>query len=172
MENWQNVGVMQIMNKKLEQIFYESIQLELNVAELYKIFNQAFQEDADFWWTLSEEEERHAELIRKAGKIEILPDNIVTEILHTNLQDIIDVNKKIASLIVKYKSNSPSRETAFNVACEVEQSAGELHFQEFMEKSHDNILFQLFQKLNADDKDHFKRLRSYMDEHGIYKQAD
>ena len=74
---WQKVGVMQIMNKELKQIIDESVQLELNVTKLYKIFNQAFQEDANFWWTLSEEEENHANLIRKVGGLDFLTYKII-----------------------------------------------------------------------------------------------
>ena len=59
---------MQIMSIKRKQTIDESIQLELNVAELYKIFNQEFQEDAYFWRALSEEEENHANLIKKIGE--------------------------------------------------------------------------------------------------------
>ncbi|MFC1538304.1 rubrerythrin family protein [Candidatus Latescibacterota bacterium] len=160
------------MFKHLKQTIDESIQLELNISDLYTIFNQVFREDAYFWWTLSEEEERHAELIRKAGRIEILPDGIASEMLCPELQDIIDTNNKIVSFIDKYKLNPPSREEAFNVALEIEQSAGEMHFQEFMENSSDNILFQLFQKLNKDDKDHYARISSYMEEHGIQNLTD
>ena len=36
-----------------------------------------------------------------------------------------------------------------------------------MRKESDDMIAQTFQKLNNDDKDHFARLRSYMNEHGI-----
>ncbi|MFC1651148.1 rubrerythrin family protein [Candidatus Latescibacterota bacterium] len=160
------------MLKHLKHTIDESIQLELNISELYMIFNQAFEEDAYFWCELSEEELNHAELIRKAGKIEILPDGIVPELLHSILQDIIEENKRIVSFIDKYKLNPPSREDAFKVALEIEDSAIEMHFQEFMESHSDSVLFQLFQKLNADDKDHYIRIRRYMIEHGIQSQGD
>ena len=152
---------------KLRQIVDESIMLELNVAELYKIFNQAFPEDAVFWWKLFEEEENHATLIRKAGAIEIQHDGILTKMLPLTLQEIKEANKEIVSFIVEYESNPPSRETAFNVALEIENSAGEVYFQRFINKKTDNILIQLFQKLNNEDKDHVARLLSYMEEHGI-----
>ena len=64
------------MPKHLKQTIDESIQLELNISELYMIFNQAHTEDADFWRKLAEEELNHAEIVRKAGRIEILPDGI------------------------------------------------------------------------------------------------
>ncbi|MFC1551601.1 rubrerythrin family protein [Candidatus Latescibacterota bacterium] len=155
------------MIKHLKQTIDESINLELNISELYLIFNHAFQEDAYFWWELSEEELNHAELIRKAGRIDILPDGILSELLHSILQDLIDDNIEVISFINKYKLKAPSREEAFSVALEIEKSASEKHFQKFMANYSDNVLFQLFQKLNKDDKDHYDRIHSYMIEHGI-----
>jgi len=155
------------MNKKLKQIIDESVQLELNVAELYKIFNQAFQEDAYFWLKLSEEEENHANLIRKVGGLAFLTYKIIAKMLPAKLQEIREANEKISSCIDEYKSNPPSREEAFNVALEFEESAVEIHYQRFMRKESDDMIAQTFQKLNNDDRDHFARLRSYMNEHGI-----
>ncbi|MFC1490940.1 rubrerythrin family protein [Candidatus Latescibacterota bacterium] len=160
------------MVKHIKQTIDESINLELNISELYLIFNNAFQEDANFWWELSEEELNHAELVRKAGRIDILPDGIVSELLHSILQDLIDDNIEVISLINKYKLTAPSREEAFNVALDVERSASEMHFQKFMENYSDNVLFQLFQKLNKDDKDHYARINTYMKEHGIQRQVE
>ncbi|MFC1651441.1 rubrerythrin family protein [Candidatus Latescibacterota bacterium] len=155
------------MNKHLGQIIDESVQLELNVAELYKIFNKAFQEDAYFWRALSEEEENHANLIRKVVGLDFLTYEIIPEMLPAKLQEIREANENISFYIDEYKSNTPSREEAFNVALEFEDSACEIHYQEFMKKELDDMLTQTFQKLNKDDKDHFTRLRSYMKEHGI-----
>ncbi|MFC1541061.1 hypothetical protein ACFL50_01285 [Candidatus Latescibacterota bacterium] len=44
----------------LKNIMEESIQLELKIAELYKLFIRTFPKDAYFWWELSEEEKNHA----------------------------------------------------------------------------------------------------------------
>ena len=155
------------MSEELKQIIDESIQLELNVAELYKIFNQTFQEDDYFWWALSKEEENHANLIRKIGRINFLTHEIIEEMLPSQLQDIREANEKISSYIDEYSSNPPSREEAFKVALEIEESAGEMHYQNFMAKESDDIVSQTFLKLNNDDKDHAAKLRSYMDKHGI-----
>ena len=43
----------------------------------------------------------------------------------------------------------------------------EIHFQEFMEKEADSRYVELFQKMNAYDKDHESRIRAYMDDNGI-----
>ena len=155
------------MNKKLEQIIDGAEQLELNVAELYKIFNKLSRKDAYFWWQLYEEEENHAYLIRKIGELDFLTNKIIEEMLPVKINIIHEANEKICSYINEYKSNPPSREEAFNIALEIEESVGEIHYQNFMTKESNDIVTQTFQRLNNDDKDHFIRLRSYMNEHGI-----
>ena len=52
----------------------EAIQLEQNVSNLYLIFQQEFPEDAQFWWTLVQEESNHAALI-KSGIRYFMPLN-------------------------------------------------------------------------------------------------
>ncbi|MFC1539425.1 rubrerythrin family protein [Candidatus Latescibacterota bacterium] len=160
------------MIKHLKQTIDESIQLELNISELYLIFNQAFREDAYFWWTLIEEEKNHANLIRKVGGLDFLTNEIIAEMLPAKLQKIRKANEKLSSCIDEYKSNPPSRDEAFNIALEFEESAVEIHYQKFMNINVDDMLTHTFQKLNADDKDHYTRIRSYMKEHGIQKQGD
>ena len=61
----------------------------------------------------------------------------------------------------------PSREDAFNLALKLAQSAGEIHFQQFMEKSSGSKLDLIFKRLNGDDKDHAMRILSYMKDYGI-----
>jgi len=46
----------------------ESIQLELNLAKLYTLFNDHFEEDEEFWWQLSMEERSHAALLQQERK--------------------------------------------------------------------------------------------------------
>lgn len=155
------------MNEDLSLIIDESIQLELNVSELYRIFHAAFPEDADFWWKLCLEEENHAALIRSI-KETFLPVGKFPEAIFCNsLENLKKHNTKLRSLIRKFRDNAPSREDALNIALEVEQSAGELHYQEFIEKKEKSRIEQIFEELNRDDKDHAKRIRSYMDDNGI-----
>ena len=115
------------MNEELSQLIDESIKLELNVAELYKIFDEAFPEDADFWSKLHMEEENHAALIRGVAETYDLSVEFSADMLFPSIQDLKNANSKIVSLIVEYRSNPPSRETAFNVALELEQSSGAGH---------------------------------------------
>ncbi|MDP6925187.1 MAG: hypothetical protein R2568_08465 [Candidatus Scalindua sp.] len=141
--------------------------LELNVSELYKIFSEAFSEHAGFWWKLVLEEKNHAALIR-SGKDHYEPVNkFPTDLISSKLSVLEDTNAKIILLIKEYASNTPSEEEAFNIALELEQSGGEIHYQTFMEKGKAETISRVFEKLNGDDKDHANRICTYMNNHDI-----
>jgi hypothetical protein len=158
------------MNEEHSMIIDESIELELNVAELYMIFHAAFPEDADFWWKLLLEEKNHAALIRSIKEIFLPAGKFPDEIFSTSLEKLKKSNTELRGLIKKCRHITPSREDAFNVALEIEQSAIEIHFQKFIDKKGKSKIEEIFEHLNRDDKDHAKRIHSYMDAHGIERQ--
>jgi hypothetical protein len=51
----------------------ESIDLELNIGDLYQLFSVKFPQDYDFWWKISIEEMNHAVLIESINDI-FLPE--------------------------------------------------------------------------------------------------
>jgi len=155
------------MEKDFIALIDESIQLELNVADLYLLFLKLFPEDSDFWWKLVLEEKNHAALIR-SGKEYFEPLNkFPYDLLADSLQKVKDTNSRLKSMINKLESVSPLRQEAFNIAFEIENSAGELHFQNFMNKETNLKIDDIFKRLNKDDKDHALRISSYMEKHGI-----
>ena len=155
------------MDQELLLHFDESIQLESNVADLYVMFQDTFPEDADFWKTLIIEERNHAALL-KSGKEHFAPvDTFPVDILSTTLEELKYANTKLVKLISQYQDKSPSREAAFNMALRIEQSAGEIHFQQFMQKKTDSHYAELFQRINGYDKDHESRIRAYMEDNAI-----
>ncbi|MBW2700559.1 MAG: rubrerythrin family protein [Deltaproteobacteria bacterium] len=145
----------------------ESISLELNMASLYLVFHKLFPEDADFWWTLVLEEKNHAALIRSGKDSFMAVDKFPSDLISENLQELKDTNGRIALFLKRCEVDPPSREEAFGLALELERSAGELHFQEFMEKEAGSKIDEIFRQLNKDDKDHEQRIRSYMESNGI-----
>jgi len=155
------------MNKDFAAIIDESIKLELHAADLYFLFHKLFLEDADFWWKLVLEEKGHAALIRSAKETFEPIGKFPHDLLAPVLKELIDTNSRLDSLIKKYEETSPSREEAFNIAFEIENSAGELHFQKFMDKKVDSKIDEMFKQLNRDDLDHAKRISSYMASHGF-----
>ena len=141
----------------------ESIELELNVADLYLLFYGLFPEDSDFWWKLASEEKNHAALIR-SGKEFFEPRKQFPHNLLTNkLQELKDTNSGLKSMIKELRSVFPLRQEAFNIAFKIESSAAELHFQSFMDKEQSLKLDDIFKQLNKDDKDHAVRIAKYMD---------
>ena len=155
------------MTEELYLLLDESIKLELNVSDLYMIFNRAFAEDADFWWQLALEEKNHGALLQSSKKHFAPVGKFPTELLSPRLQQLKDANANLGALIEQYREDPPSRETAFNTALRIEQSVGEIHFQKFMEKLAASSLDRLFQQLNRGDKDHETKLRSYMEDHVV-----
>jgi hypothetical protein len=153
------------MKKQLSQLIDESIKLELNIADIYMVFYNTFFEDSDFWWKMTLEEKSHANLI-KSGRDTFL-DQFPPKLLAPSLQKLNNTNDKLISLLKEYKEKPPSRETAFNIALNIEQSTGELHFQLAMEKSLTSSIMKIFQELNNDYKDHANRIRTYMRDNGI-----
>ncbi len=155
------------MNKKLSQLIDESIKLELNVAKTYMFFCDTFPEDSDFWRKLVLEEENHADIIELGRVTFLLSLQFPSEFLASSVQMLYKTNSKLISILNEYNKKPPPREKAFNIALDIEQSAGEIHYQLAMEKSTTSSIMKIFQGLNKDDKDHINRIRTYMGDNGI-----
>ncbi len=155
------------MDTELTHILDEAIQLELNVAELYLLFSHQFPEDTDFWWKLALEEKNHAALLRSGQQYFIDVNLFPKEIIPCKLELLLRTNQKVKDLISKFQETPPSWESALQLALEIEQSAGELHFQAAMEIEPSSKALKLFQYLNQDDKDHAQRIQNYMKNKGL-----
>jgi len=146
----------------VKQFLDESIQLELNVSDLYQLFYAKFPEDSEFWWELSLEEVNHAALIRSINDL-FLPEKILPQgVNEYQISVIHKVNQSIRERISHYKMNTPSRYEAFNYAYELEISAGEAHYEMFMNDIPGSNVEKIFQKLNGQDKNHAIRIAEYM----------
>ncbi len=155
------------MHASLTSLIDESLHLELNVSNLYFLFYNLFPQDAAFWWRLTEEEKNHASLIR-SGKEYFFPlDRFPDRLIHNNVDELKAANAQVLSLIEKYKTNSPSRAEALNSALTIEASAGELHFQKFMDGKEGSAIDKIFRELNGEDEAHAKRIKTYMRKNDI-----
>lgn len=146
------------------KLLEEAIQLELLVADLYVFFCQTYPEDAGFWWKLSLEEKNHAALLR-SGREHFLPvGQFPAELIPSVLGTLTVKNRELAATIDRFREAHPDRAEAFRFAFELENSAGELHFQHAMADHHDSEsqAMEIFRNLNRDDRDHAERIRQYM----------
>jgi hypothetical protein len=158
------------MNRDYEQLLDESIQLELNVGQLYLLFHQLFPEDAEFWWALSIEEENHAALLRTVQEMENLNVAMPPDLFPEGLHDLKESNKLINQARIDFK-DQPDRIKAFQFAYLIENSAGEYHYDAFMQNAPESRITDIFKLLNGDDVDHANRIRQYMEQHRIPLQG-
>lgn len=150
------------MHQRINSLIDVAITLEMNMAKLYLLFHDIFPEDCELWWTLSIEEKNHAALL-KSGRDSFLPmDKFPQDLFDECLTDISETNRIAVCLLDEYNTSPGKREEALRAAIKLEKSAGESHFQRFMEKDSDSRIDEIFQRLNRDDKDHEKRIISYM----------
>ena len=140
----------------------EAIRLENNVSDLYKKFFH-HHDDYEFWWKLAMEEKNHASLLR-AGK-EYYLDCFPREILPEALTELKAANRQVEEYL--NSAVIPDRATRFKIALELEDAAGEIHYQRAMEAETGGPMLVLFQKLNNEDKDHAARIRAYRRENDL-----
>ena len=159
--------VSQIQMNTLKRVIEQSIKLESNASELYTLFYQTFEEDKAFWWDLRKEEENHAVFLESAKNIFEDSNGFPRELICDSLQSLINANKDLRMMIDNFRSNPPSRETAFNAALKVEMSVGEIHFQNAMHQPNESEILKAIQQLNNDDEDHARRIRTYMNANGV-----
>ncbi|MCP4164139.1 MAG: rubrerythrin family protein [Deltaproteobacteria bacterium] len=122
------------MDKDVENIFDESIRLEMNVSKVYMKFYKLFSDDKKFWWDMFLKERNHASLLQSAKDIFKPANMFPDDLLINSLKIIIHENNTLEKMLEDFEENPPSREEAFNIAFKIEISIGEAHYQAFMEK--------------------------------------
>ncbi len=160
------------MKQTLEQLIDESIKLELNVADVYKIFLNTFPEDSELWSMLIREEEKHADLILSMRSTFLLPRQFPSDLLASSMKMLEKTNNWLTSILKGYSKKPPSRESAFKVALDIERSAGEFNFQLATEKSPDSGIMKIFQALNKDCRNHTEKIITFMRNKGIKLEAN
>ena len=146
----------------LTELIEESIQLELNVAALYRVFAKNHPEDNEFWWQLHLEEKSHATLIRAARDSFIKRGKFPCDLVTDSIKDLKESNTKIIGLTEQCQAQPPGREEACRIAGKLERESGEIHYTQFMEKEAVNVVETVFQQLNRGDKEHAERILTYL----------
>lgn len=152
------------MDGELLKVIDESIKLEENASELYHIFYEYFIEDSDFWWELHMEEKNHSLLLQSIRDVFIPYDNFPEKLFADSLSLIKEANSVLEETIESMRMNKPTRLVAFVTALKLEESAGEAHFQEFMESDFGSKFEDVIRRLNREDKNHYNRIDKYMKE--------
>lgn len=155
------------MDQAIKLFLKESVEMELNVGEVYQIFSVKFPQDYNFWWKISIEEMNHAALIESINDIFLTEDNLTTEEIEKQTKVLHKLNLIVKERIERYKLVPPTRAEAFKYGFELENSVGEFHFQFFMTSESNSQMTKIFQKLNGNDVNHAKRIDNYMKDNNI-----
>lgn len=149
--------------KNLQDILSESINYELDTYNMYILFAQNLQNDAEFWETLAEEELNHTSVLRKIQQFYQGDSTVIDIISVKDVKAIQESRRHMEKLMVKFVEN-PNLKMACNIGMEIEKSVVEKSYQKFMSIKTDDSIIQLFQALNGEEKDHFKRIQKHSQE--------
>ncbi|MDP8298515.1 MAG: ferritin family protein [Candidatus Tantalella remota] len=149
------------MGNKREELLNEAIKAESNMAQLYRVYQEIFTEDAEFWGQLVEEEKQHASII-DIGRNVLTEDDLSKTFLYNNLEELKAANKLVTDMSVMYKEDPPSREDAYHRAIELEERFFESFYQDAITGEPGSEEKKIIQKLNSDSKDHAARIRALL----------
>ena len=143
------------MDKKNTELLEEAMKLESNMSDLYRLYKESFAQDKKFWRKMAQEESNHESLLKLAQEFfSFFPE----EIVYKDLAELQKINKDIFDTIERYKKQLPSREECYRYAINMEKSSYEFHYQQMVTQPSGSMRIRTLQKLNLDDKDHYKRI--------------
>jgi hypothetical protein len=148
----------------------ESINLENNIGELYKLFAATHKEDEIFWCRLAEEEKKHAMILMGLRPWAALGVNVKKYLL-PDINALRENNASIMAVIDLASKETPDRTTTFRLASRIERTISEIHFQKLMNLEVDNKLLSAMRDLCEADKDHLKRINRRMSSLDIPQSA-
>jgi len=154
------------MSRTFELLIQQAILLELNVGQLYLLFHRFLPDDGEFWWEIAIEEENHAALLKTVKQMMNSRVDIPEDLLPSGIDELKNSNQMIIQAMEDFKK-VPDRTRAFQLALEIEISAGESHYDRFMQSAPNSRISNIFKKLNGDDVNHAERIRQYMLENQI-----
>ena len=150
------------MNPARIRLIHKMILLENNIGLLYACFGEQFPEDRPFWKKLAIEESNHASLLFTHLEYILDSKELSEQLLSAKEETLAAINERVEKLIFDLRTLSLSREDAFGVALQLEQSAGEIHFQNTTDKNGAAVPFFIFESLSSADKDHVRKITEYM----------
>ncbi len=143
------------------------ISLEKNIGLLYSYFQDKYPEDRVFWKKIAAEEIKHATLIETHAEFILDSKEFFCSLLEVSEETLEKINSKVTDVIENIDQHIKAREDTLLVALQLEQAAGELHYQNTVKQNDSEntpLPLTLFNKLAAYDKDHSERILQYLAE--------
>jgi hypothetical protein len=154
------------MKEEFNTLIEKAIQLELLVAEFYIRLHELFPLDAGFWWTLAIEEKNHAALLKTLREMQDSHLEIPAD-FYPEGSEVLEESMRKISEAMREIEKKPDRNLALRMAYDIENSAGEIHYDSFAKTESKSPVAGVFRTLNGSDIDHARRIREYMDRLGM-----
>ena len=136
--------------------------IEENTGKLYGLFSKMHPSDFAFWTQLANEEKNHAHLL-KINRDYIASSPILYKyLLATSVETLQNINEKIEEIIASCEMRKLARMDCLMIGLQIEQSAGELNYQQTMASENDDIVLQVMKLLSTEDHNHAKQITQYM----------
>lgn len=113
-----------------EKFYVEIVQLELNIAHLYKIFATMFMIDKKFWLEMAAQELMNAKMICLLE--EKILDSMEFAINSLNIERIHSINTRIANYSARIEYDKIGRKDAFKIALNFENEIYELQIRDVL----------------------------------------
>lgn len=140
--------------------------IEGMTAEIYHAFSKLFPEVREFWYDLALSEENHTNILLAAAGLNragILKEYIVPSSLpyvRETLGLVSDSKKKV-------ETGTLSMKGAFEMALKIENSTGEIYFQEVITQQTDSKVIMELRKMMTDEELHNVKIKRFMKSRGL-----
>jgi hypothetical protein len=142
------------------------ISIEAMTAEIYHSLSGLFPQVRDFWYDLALSEENHTNILLVAAGLHRA--GILTEyIVPPSLPRIHETFTLVSNSKKKVEADNFSLKDAFEMALEIENSTGEIYFQEVITRQTDSKVILELRKLLIDEQLHNVKIMSFMKTHGF-----
>lgn len=148
-----------------EKFFNEAVNLELNIASLYRLFATLHSNDEKFWREIASEEDNHAAMIRLLEKQFL--EGAADMINHLNIERLADINQRISMYLDQVELEGIARTKAFDIAMQMEHQVYELQFRDILSQLKHPAIKDLFAVLAEKDKEHVNKLKKYVSENYV-----
>jgi rubrerythrin len=140
--------------------------IEGMTAEIYHALSKLFPEAKDFWYDLALSEENHTNILLAAAGLNRA--GILTEcIVPSSLPRIRETLGLVRDSKKKVETGSLLLKDAIEIALEIENSTGEIYFQEVLTQQTDSKVVMELRKMLIDEELHNVKIKSFMKSRGL-----
>jgi rubrerythrin len=142
------------------------IAVEAMTAEIYHAFSRLFPQVKDFWYDLALSEENHTNILLLAAGLHRAGTQ-TEDIAPRSLYQVQETFTLVSDSKKRVGTNNLSIKEAFEMALQIENSTGEIYFQQVITQQTDSEVILGLRELLVDEQLHNIKIQSFMKTHGL-----